>query len=94
MLFILPIILVDYSQEVSLLFQFGVPIVPDVTFILEKTINFVCGCYYSITESEIYIPLYSAEFCLREKAFSKRENTLDLSIIIVTRLREMSIATL
>ncbi len=26
MLFVLPIILVDYSQEVSLLFQFGVPL--------------------------------------------------------------------
>ncbi len=80
MLFVLSIILVEYSQEVSLLFQFGV---------------FQFKCHFH-SEKAIYlfviialqtgnIILYSVEFCLREKAFSKRENTLDLSI--VTRLR-------
>ncbi len=35
MLFVLPIILVDYSQEASLLFQFGVPII-EVSLLFQK----------------------------------------------------------
>ncbi len=58
-----------YSSLVYPLFQFK-----DVTFI-----QFICGC---ITESEFSIVL---SFASSRKAFSKRENTLDLSI--VTRLR-------
>ncbi len=49
-----PIILVDYSQKVSLLFQFGVPIIPVLRRHFHSEIFVVVYC--SITESE-YNPL-------------------------------------
>ncbi len=55
-----------YSSLVYPLFQFK-----DVTFI-----QFICGCYYSITESEIIIILSSAEFCLFEKKLFPKEKIL------------------
>ncbi len=52
-LFFLPIILVDYSQEVSLLFQFVVPIIPVERCHSHSEKTMVVIIYYSITESEI-----------------------------------------
>ncbi len=77
MLFFLPIILVDYSQEVSLLFQLGVPIIQfrGVTFILKR--QFICGCYYSIKKWNII--LYSAEFAfVRKSFFQKRKYKIEI----------------
>ena len=79
MLFVLPIILFDYSQKVSLLFQFGVPIIKDVTFILKG--QFICGCIVALQKVK-YNPLVPS-FAFEKKCFP-----------IVTRLSNRCLATL